>query len=520
MMKATDLDLLGSALCDGNWGAKSKEFLQWFNSRRDAHNGKMQRVSLRDMKGWKFDQSTGNLGHESGRFFKVEGVWIETNFGAKRQWTQPIINQPEIGILGVLTRKIDGVLHFLMHVKSEPGNIGIAQLAPTLQATRSNFTCAHKGRPPAYLEYFLEADKHRVLVDALQSEQGARFLRKRNRNIILELSHDVPLQEDFCWLTLGQIHRLMQSDNLVNMCTRSVLACISFGSHLENGLSREQAVRQALAPVKPAALPVHEPVPGSFQARVLESELDSSSQALHSEDEILSWFTDLKFRYELNVERMPLKYVQDWTCGEEISHRDGKFFSVVGVRFDTSGREVASWAQPLIQQRQEGIVAFIVKEIKGVLHFLVQGKVEPGNFDVVELAATIQCVTGSYRDASKNECPPFFEYVLNADPSQIRCGAMQSEEGGRFFQEQNLNAVIEADGSFPTEVPPNFIWMTLRQLKQFIRYNNFVNAQARCLLSCVSLCQERTYAAHEDPAHGLLGSGRHAAPARTVLSKA
>jgi oxidase EvaA len=102
----------------------------------------------------------------------------------------------------------------------------------------------------------------------------------------------------------------------------------------------------------------------------------------------------------------------------------------------------------------------------------------------------VQCVTGSYRDASKNECPPFLDYVLNASPAQVRYHSRQSEEGGRFFHEQNLNIVIEAGDDFPEKVPQNFIWLTLGQLKEFIHYNNFVNAQARCLLSCLGFLEE------------------------------
>src|SRR4051812_48226554 len=118
-MNSTDLDFLASALSEGDWAGSPAGFLQWFAKQRTAQASKVERIPFREMKGWSFDPVTGNLGHETGRFFKVEGVWVETNYGAKPQWSQPIINQPEIGILGILAKKIDGVLHFLMQVKSE-----------------------------------------------------------------------------------------------------------------------------------------------------------------------------------------------------------------------------------------------------------------------------------------------------------------------------------------------------------------------------------------------------------------
>ena len=43
--------------------------------------------------------------------------------------------------------------------------------------------------------------------------------------------------------------------------------------------------------------------------------------------------------------------------------------------------------------------------------------------------------------------------------------------------------IIEAEDDFPQDVPENFIWMTLNQIKEFIKYNNYVNVEGRCLLS-------------------------------------
>ena len=40
---------------------------------------------------------------------------------------------------------------------------------------------------------------------------------------------------------------------------------------------------------------------------------------------------------------------------------------------------------------QEGICAFVCKEINEVLHFAVQAKLECGNFDIIEFAPTVQC---------------------------------------------------------------------------------------------------------------------------------
>ena len=59
----------------------------------------------------------------------------------------------------------------------------------------------------------------------------------------------------------------------------------------------------------------------------------------------------------------------------------------------------------MIEPAQEGICAFVCKEINGILHFAVQAKLECGNFDIIEFAPTVQCLTGNYRDYNSSEIP-------------------------------------------------------------------------------------------------------------------
>ncbi len=481
-MNSKELDFLISAFTEHNPFMKTEDFMDWFFSRQQAHQFRIEQIPFKELDKWSFEPSTGNLVHDSGKFFTIEGVWVETNFGPISQWSQPIINQPEVGILGILSRKFDNILHFLMQIKMEPGNINMVQLAPTVQATRSNYTRVHQGRTPPYLEYFLDKSDSRVLVDALQSEQGARFLRKRNRNIIIETTRDVPVLDDYCWLTLGQIHKLIQYDNIVNMDARTVLACIPFAVPELEGVQASNLL-PAIKKLDVIDVSLLQPEFDDFKAAVVNCALDTR-QGLHDPDAIISWFTELKILYELEVERIPIKFVKHWYKTDyEILHDEGKYFSVIAVSVEADNREVSSWTQPLVKPQQEGIVAYLVKNISGVSHFLVQAKVEPGNFDVVEMAPTVQCITGSYEQASPKDRPPFLEYVLNVPREQVRLSTLQSEEGGRFFREQNRNMLIEVGDDFPLKVPDNYIWMTMSQLQCFIKYNNFVNVAGRCLLT-------------------------------------
>lgn len=476
------LDLLLSALTRVNPRMPTEEFAGWFESRRQAQRYCVEEIAFAELEGWGFEPGTRNLRHRSGKFFSIEGVFVETDYGHVKEWTQPIIHQPEIGILGFLTKRFDGVLHFLVQAKMEPGNVNGVQLAPTVQATRSNYTRVHQGSSTPYLEHFLDRSNSRVILDALQSEQGARFLRKRNRNVVIETMADVEPLDDYCWLTLGQLQALMARDNIVNMDARSVLSCLDPSTRETRGSSAEElleAARGHAGSHATAALDQFD----AFGRAMIESLFDADN-GLHAVDEIISWFTDMKVRYTLDVTRIPLKFVKSWHIDDRrIHHVDERYFSVIAVRVETENREVLQWTQPIVRPAARGVVAFIAKRINGVLHLLVQGKVEPGNFDVVEMAPTVQCLTGNYEDASRDLWPEFLDVVLEAAPESIRSSTFQSEEGGRFYLEQNRNLVIEVADDFPTEVPRDYIWMTLGQLKQFTRFNNFVNVESRCLAS-------------------------------------
>jgi oxidase EvaA len=465
---------LKSALTVENPLMPSEKFLAWMKEMNQKTHVSVRKIPFSEMRNWHFSKSSGNLVHDSGKFFSIEGIRIKTNWGKVSEWEQPIINQPEVGFLGIITKEFDGILYFLMQAKIEPGNLNVVQLSPTLQATKSNYLQVHQGKRPLYLEYFNGEKPVRILLDQLQSEQGARFLKKRNRNIIIELpeKEEIEIFDNFCWLTLGQIKQFLQHDNLVNMDTRTVISGIPFGEYPPDVLDFYETLKFTGDSLKP-------------ESGMLLSMLERDRH-LHNTDEIISWITQKKSFYDLDIEKIPLHDVKDWSISaDEIFHHDKKYFSVIGMNVEIGNREVVSWDQPLIKSAQEGIIAFIVKKIDGIYHFLVQAKLEAGNFDIVELAPTVQCLTGNYRKGLNEYDVMYLDQVLNAKPGQIWYSAWQSEEGGRFYKEQNKNMIIEVGDDFPVEVADNYIWMTLHQMKVFIKFNNYMNIAARSLIAAV-----------------------------------
>ncbi|GAB2953476.1 NDP-hexose 2,3-dehydratase family protein [Nonomuraea fastidiosa] len=438
----------------------------WLAERRRSHVFEVARIPLSDLVGWGFDALTGNLVHDSGKFFAVEGVHVRSDYGPVPEWWQPIIRQPEFGILGILVKRVHGAVYCLLQAKPEPGNVNVLQLSPTVQATRSNYTRVHRGDGTRYLDYFVRPQRGRVLIDVLQSEQGVWFYRKRNRNMIVEVGEDVEAQEDFLWLPLEEVWRLLKLDNLVNMDARSVLSCL------------------------PLALPDWlgdgEGACDGFARTVRDSFIGDGPSCVPTE-RLLNWFTEVKAGYHTSVRPIPLAEVKGWHRTEyEISHEEGKFFSVLAVDVRASGREVSHWTQPLIAPRGEGVAAFVAKRVGGVLHVLAQARVEPGFVDVVELAPTVLCNPANYRDMPRTDWPPFLDYVLAAGPERIRYSALLSEEGGRFHCAQTRYLLVEAGDDEELDLPPNFQWMTLRQLTSLLRHSHYLNVQARSLLACLN----------------------------------
>ena len=426
---------------------------------------KITKIPFRELRGWSYNSISGSIVHESGKFFSIDGYRIESSWGERDTWEQPLINQAEVGYLGFIVKEFDGILHFLVQAKIEPGNSNVFQLSPTLQATRSNYTQIHKGRAPLYLEYFQNAKPSQILLDQLQSEQGSRFLAKRNRNIIIKIDTPVEAHENFRWLTLGQLKVLMGFDNLINMDSRTVVSGIHFGT---KGASHELDISEK-----------------NISSELLDSALQVKG-AVNSYEEIVSRLTHLKSTEDLVLKRVPLDSLDGWTFGDSaIEYDAGAYFKVIAVDVNIEGREVQAWTQPMIEPAQAGLCAFICKKINGVLHFAVQYKLECGNHDVFEFAPTVQSLEGHDANGEPIDHNPFEAYVREAKPEQFLYDALQAEEGGRFYRDDNRNCIVQADDSFSETLPENFTWMTLHQIYGFLRASNVFNIQARSLIAAI-----------------------------------
>jgi len=203
--------------------------INWFNKKREESDMTVQEIGINDLDKWDVSSTTGNISHESKGFFEIIGVKVSNTFDrevGKKGWTQPMIANNPGGILGLLMKKFNGVPHYLVQAKAEPGNIGKLQLSPTLQATTSNLLKAHGGTKPLFAEYFDEEENPNIVYAKWQSEDGGRFHLKSNYNMIVEVNEDeeLTIPDYFIWVTLFQIKQLLKIENFVGPHIRGIIS--------------------------------------------------------------------------------------------------------------------------------------------------------------------------------------------------------------------------------------------------------------------------------------------------------
>ncbi len=437
---------------------ETSELLSWIEERKASLFVELKKIPLEDCSPWFYDDTCGEIRNTKGTFFQIAG--IRQVYGDGRAAGQPIIIQDEIGFLGIICCKINGVWHYLMQAKIEPGNVNVVQLSPTIQATKSNFTQQHGGRKPQYLDYFLDMNPGDILVDQIQSEQSSRFRGKRNRNVILKSRLQLEESDTHKWMTLPQIKEFMRHDNLVNMDTRTVLSCIPYVLLDEEDddflMSRPDLYRKSV--------------------KSLDRETIVS---------LYSRINDYKMFHAPVLEKVPLFSLDGWAMEDGVFRKRGGYpFEVIFCSITIEGREVSSWKQPLFAANGISTFGLLCCNDGGMYKFLVSIKPEIGCFDSVEIGPTVQEEPGA---SAKRDCVSEFFFSRLQEKKGIVADVLLSEEGGRFYQEQNRNVIIQVNKDDVQDLPDSYVWSDYGTLNILTQVNNCLNIQLRNLLSLLEI---------------------------------
>lgn len=468
-----------------NTAHTTDDLLAWVDQRNKTISVEINKCCLKDCNAWFYDYETGRIQNKNQSFFSITGYKQTLHDGTIL--SQPIFLQDTIGYLGIICKKINGVMHFLMQAKIEPGNVNKIQISPTIQATKSNFTQEHGGSVPPYLEYFLNASQYEIVVDQIQSEQSSRFYKKRNRNIIIHVEEDIPVLPSHKWMTLGQIKQLMRQDNLVNMDTRTVLSCIPF-SKLNLNPSELLALSK------------------NFQDQALFNSVFIGDKK-NKLPQVYQYINNHKMFTKTNGELIPLHELPNWEFKkDEISCNSPFPFKVIFCDIAIEGREVKRWSQPLFEANGVATFGLICcedydtenslaeeKPLNSTLHenvshkgapilkFLVKATPEVGCFDGLELGPTVQREAIAILQEEDAISRFFFERLKSNQG--IIFDHMLSEEGGRFYHEQNRNIIMRVNIDDLPPLPEGYFLLDFHTLNTLVQINNTLNIQLRNLLS-------------------------------------
>lgn len=209
-------------------------------------------------------------------------------------------------------------------------------------------------------------------------------------------------------------------------------------------------------------------------------------ECINTTKKILDWIIEKNKNIRVNINRISFKECDYWNYDKEngiIKNCTGNFFNIVGLNMIEN--DIVVNEQPIILQNEIGYLGILCKEINGVLYFLMQAKIEPGNINKVQISPTIQATKSNFMQVHGGRKPDYLDYFINSDKYQIIVDQIQSEQSSRFYKKRNRNIIIKVNEE--VEVLPNHKWMTLGQIKELMKYDNLVNMDTRTVLSCIPL---------------------------------
>ncbi len=419
---------------------------EWFSALVDEAGCSVESIPFTQSAEWSVQD--GFLAHRSKGFFAVIGLQWTSPAGAFIQ--RPFLDQKGLGTLGFLTRLHNGSPQLLVQAKIEPGNVGLVQLAPTCQATDSNAQRLHGGASPPFIDYFPRGSAS-ALYDVEQSEQGTRFLRKRNRNVLASAEGDVPLPDTHRWLDAERLLDLSRQEYLINTDARSALVCAPWQllvnripfSRYRHRLGRE-LMSSALSSSRHVSL-------DQVKAGIREARAMTADPTVVGLEDLRGW----RFKDEGLV---PVQ---------------GDSMRIKQIRVTAKGREVPAWDQPIIDSGCEGQVLLVCGRLDGVLHFLFRAQAEAGLPEKVELTPTAVVEPGEECHEERDQ--PWQGTVV----AECR----QSEEGGRFYQDTNLYRLIDIGDASPDEHAEQGYWLTLGDIRRLLDEPGWLTNEARSSLS-------------------------------------
>ena len=202
----------------------------------------------------------------------------------------------------------------------------------------------------------------------------------------------------------------------------------------------------------------------------------------------LAWYNKIKNSNKAIVKTIHLEKMKKWTYDKKkgvIKHNSGQFFHIEGKRIIKSEREVRSWDQPFIKQvdYKGGIIGLVRSNIKGLPHYLVDAKYEPGNYNQIQISPSLQATYSNLNRVHLGLKPKVVKKYFSKNYKTIR-KFWVTEDGGRLYLKRNLHWIIQYNGKI--DLPgKTYRWLTLWELDRFIKLGSLVGPHLRSILSLI-----------------------------------
>jgi oxidase EvaA len=205
---------------------------------------------------------------------------------------------------------------------------------------------------------------------------------------------------------------------------------------------------------------------------------------------ILDWLDYQRMYCKMRVKEVYMSELERWDIGTRtgnIFHETGEFFSIVGMHVrEADNRETTDWFQPMIHQREMGILGLLVRmNESGVDEYLLQAKAEPGNVEKLLLSPTLQSTRSNLRKAHGGTKSRYAEFFETQGPWTIEYDCDQTEDGGRFYQKTNRNMIVRISEKQTIVIPDHFMWLTLAEIKDLLQYPCVINHAVRSIIAAV-----------------------------------
>ena len=422
--------------------------INYLNKYKKKYSFIIKKKNISSLDKWIYNKNC--IHHVSKKFFQIRGFQIKSNFYKKKVWNQPLIVQKELGILGIIKKKINDEYKYLLQIKMEPGNINKCQLSPTVQATKSNYTKVHNGKDIPYLNFFLNNKKIKKIFKIKQTEQGLRYYNKKNYNILLEDTKKIIKKfPNFYWINKKELKYLISKNNTINMDTLSIFSC---------AINKKK-----------------------------------DDDPIIKMGKIFKFINSKKKKYFTIVKEIGLYRLKDWSLKKNIIFNNKEnYFSIIGLNIKNNSREINEWEQPIIAQENLAFAGFLTKIVNQTVHYLVSFDVKPGLKNSY-LSCTVR--TSNFLNYKKNyDLSSFKRNIINQNFINKKNGkvlykTVQSDEGGRFYKSQIYYSVFQLINNYNLKIPKNYIWISHNQMINLIEKKYF-DIEARILFACFNLYNE------------------------------